>query len=81
MSNRQHIVANLLYFVSETRHDLKKTTRGSELAHAALLSSSPHGFREICFYYESMGANDLEYGLFGPNGHDLHRGPLNMATY
>ena len=29
------------------RHDLKKTLRGSEGANVALLSSSPHGFREI----------------------------------
>ena len=38
-------------------------------------------FQRIFFYYESMEANDLRYGQFGPKGEVLHRGPLNIATY
>ena len=32
-------------------------------------------------FYESMGANDLGYGQFGPEGQCFHRGPFNIATY
>ena len=43
------------------------------------MSYSPYGFKEFFFfYYESMEANDLRYGQFGPKGEVLHRGPLNI---